>query len=98
MKSDIAHFLDSRIEAIIRDLRKTNSEYAFAAERSKELYLNIEPVIHRERDITLCAADRLDFQEYFKQAFIVTAIEQQALYRQGYLDCVGLLSKLGILT
>lgn len=93
----VSGYLDSRIEEIAQNLRKTNSEYALAMEKGKELMENIDPIIHSERGITISAGDCLDFQEFLKQEFTSTAIIQQELYKQGYLDCVKLLKMLGVL-
>ena len=44
------------------------------------------------------AGDCTNFQEYFQLEMEAAAIMQRELYRQGYLDCVSLLVKLGLLT
>ena len=90
-------FLDGRIEEIAQNLLKTNSEYALAVEKSKDLMENIDPIIHREREITISAGDCLDVQEFLEHEFTSTAIMQQELYKQGYIDCVKLLKMLGAL-
>ena len=78
-------FTTQRIEDTIAGLRKSNSEYRLAEERHKELYEHIHPMIYRDRDITLAHFDRMDFQEFL------------ALYKQGWLDCVTILKKIGAL-
>lgn len=93
----VSDYLDSRIEEIAQDLRKTNSEYALAMKKCKELIKQIDPMLHSEGGIALTAGDCLNFQEFLKHEFTSTAIMQQELYKQGYLDCVELLKMLGIL-
>ena len=44
------------------------------------------------------AGDCTNFREYFQLEMEAAAIMQRELYRQGYLDCVSLLVKLGLLT
>ena len=93
----LSGYLDFRIEEIVENLHKTNSEYALAAEKSKELMENIDPIIHSERGITISVGDCLDFQEFLEYESTSTAIMQRELYNQGYLDCVKLFKMLGIL-
>lgn len=93
----VTDFLDGRIEEIVRTLRKTDSEYALAVEKRKALYDDIDPILHHERDITISAGDCLNLLEFIELEFTITAHLQQALYRQGYLDCVKLLTMLGLL-
>lgn len=93
----VSDFLDNRIEEIAQELLKINGEYALAVEKSKELMENIDPIIHCEEEITISAGDCLDFQEFLDHEFTANAIMQQALYNQGYIDCVKLLKMLGVL-
>ena len=44
------------------------------------------------------AGDCTNFREYFQLEMEAAAIMQRELYQQGYLDCVSLLVKLGLLT
>lgn len=98
MNSYVSDFLDSRIEDIIQNLKKNNSEYAIADERSRALYYNIEPILNRDKDITISACDRMDFCEFLEQDLIMTSIIQKELYKQGYIDCVRLLSMLKVIS
>lgn len=93
----LSDYVDSRIEEITQNLKRTNSEYSLAIKKSKELRENIDPIIYRESDITICVGDCLDFQEFLEQELTSAAIMQQELYKQGYLDCVKLLKMLGVL-
>lgn len=94
----VTDFLNSRIEEITQTLKTTNGEYALAVEKRKSLFENIDPIIHHDRDITISSGDCMDFCEYFDHDFIATAIMQQELYKQGYLDCIQLLSMLEVLS
>lgn len=95
--NSVSEFLDNRIEEIAQTLRKNNGEYLLAAEKRKSLFMNIDPIIKSESDITISAGDCLNFREYFDQEFVVAASLQHELYRQGYRDCVKLLTMLGLL-
>lgn len=90
-------FTTQRIEDTIAGLRKSNSEYRLAEERHKELYEHIHPMIYRDRDITLAHCDRTEFREFLDHEFNIMAIQQEALYKQGWLDCVTILKKIGAL-
>ena len=83
----VSDFLDGRIEEIVQNLRKTNSEYAFAAEKNRILYDKIDGVINE------CAY----LKEFLDHEFTKTALTQQKLYEQGYLDCVKLMRMLGLI-
>lgn len=96
-QDDIIGFLNSRIEDVMQHLLKTNPEYALASEKCKELIGNVCSISRHERDVTITAGDCADIREYLDQEFIQTAIMQQELYTQGYLDCVKLLSMLGVI-
>lgn len=78
-------------------LREENAEYAVALKKASELFANIEPIIESERQITISAMDCLNFREFLDQELTVNAAIEGQLYRQGYLDCVKLLSMLGVL-
>lgn len=97
MKLHFTDFIDERLEEISADLRKTNGEYALAAQMRKELSEKLDPIIMSESEMTLDECDFLDFQEYMQHEFTITAIEQHAFYKQGYLDCVNLLQSLGMM-
>ena len=98
MEINTIDFVNNRLKDIVANLRKTNGEYAKAAERQNELIENVNDIIMRDRDILLMECDRLDFQEYFEKEFTISAIEQQAIYKQGLRDCVTILKNLGVLT
>jgi hypothetical protein len=97
MEISTVDFVDDRLEEIAANLRKTNGEYAKAVERHKKLAKNVNDIITRDSDILLAECDRLDFQEYFDKEFVIAAIEQQAIYKQGLCDCVMILKDLGVL-
>ena len=92
----VSDFLDSRIDDIIKNLRETNGEYAIAVEKCKGLHENIDPIVYREEDITISGGDCMDFKGLFEHEFNMTAIMQQELYKQGYVDCIKLLKMLEI--
>lgn len=97
MQQAILGFIEDRIESIAGTLRKTNGEYAQAVKMRKELHEKINPIITSKKQLTLDKCDFADFQEFLQQEFIIAAIEQPAFYKQGYLDCVDLLKRLGVL-
>ena len=93
----VSDFLDSRVDAIEKDLRRQSGDYALCVEKCAQLFENIEPIIHHGRDITISVGDCMDFCEYFEQEVTAATILQRELYTQGYLDCVRLLATLGVL-
>jgi len=93
----VSDFLDGRIDDIMKDLRKTDGEYANAMEKTKDLYSNIESIIKSKKEILITGKDCSSFEELLDQEFTRTAIMQQKLYKQGYLDCVNLMKMLGVL-
>lgn len=97
MNLPVSEFVNTRIEDILQNLRKSNCEYAFAVERSDLLMENIDSILHRGKDITISPNDCMDICEYLEQEYTASVITQQELYKQGYLDCIKLLTTLGIL-
>ena len=83
----VSDFLDGRIEDIVQNLRKTNSEYAFAVEKSRILYNKIDSVINNCEDL----------KDFLDSEFTKAALTQQELYKRGYLDCIKLLRMLGLI-
>ena len=97
MNLNVSDFIVNRIQEIADILRENNGEYSLAYDKSKSLHENIEPIIHSENSITISAGDCMDFRDLFAQEFTLAAIMQETLYKQGYLDCIRLLSMLGVL-
>ena len=98
MKILIRNFCDDRIDDLLRKLPASNAEYAVAEEKRMELYAALEPIFRAKGDITLSAPGCENFREYLDREASAAGIANDALYRQGYLDCVRLLRTLGILT
>ncbi|MDR1629310.1 MAG: hypothetical protein LBS36_03730 [Oscillospiraceae bacterium] len=96
-EDDIIGFIDSRIEGVMHNLLKTNPEFALAAERCNALVKNFNFIISHDQDFMMTAGDCADLKKYLEQDFIQTTIMHEELYRQGYLDCVKLLSMLGLI-
>jgi len=97
MQMDFTDYLTERVEDIVANLRKTDGVYSRACSKRRELVERIDPLIMGGEDILLAERERQDFQKLFEEGFTMQAIEQQELYRQGYLDCVCLLKSLGVL-
>ena len=98
MNLAITDFLSQRVDTVAQNLLQTNGEYALAIENNALLFENISSVIHRGSSITLSPDDCLDFCEYFEGEAAASALLRQELYKQGHLDCVKLLTLLGVLT
>lgn len=86
-----------RVQEIAQELEEANGSYALAVRRRKELYKAVEPVLASREDISISSGDCGNIRDYLEQNFEANAILEQELYRRGYLDCVDLLSELGIL-
>ena len=98
MRLDFSEFISGRIDDISQDLRKTNTEYALATDKLTRLYENIHPIItSTSEELTISRGDCIEFQQFLNEELTSDAIIQQALYKQGYLDCVQLLKMLGVL-
>lgn len=97
MSLKVKEFLFDRIDEIMQELKNTNGEYAVASDRGKELFGSILPIIQPEKDIAISGGDCVNINEYLDQEFTREAVSQMELYKQGYLDCVKLLSILEVI-
>ncbi|MDP4119668.1 MAG: hypothetical protein Q8876_01240 [Bacillota bacterium] len=97
MNQYFTEFLNYRIDNIMNNLKNVNSEYAISYEKSGELLKDIDPIIMRNKDITISAENCANFREYLDEEVTQNAIIQQELYKNGYIDCVKLLKMLGVL-
>lgn len=97
MDTAFGEYLNSKIEEMVANLRKNNSEHALAVEKEKILLENINPILCRDRGVTISAGDCADMRGCLEQEFVQTAIIQQELYKQGYFDCVKLFRTLGVI-
>lgn len=97
MQEFVLDFLSGRLDSVVEFFRKNNAEYALAAERKRSLYDAISPMMHVENSMTISEGDGLNLRDYFEQDFIMTAIMEEELYKQGYLDCIQLLRLIGVL-
>ena len=96
MHDAISLFLHERLDATVESLRKSSAEYALAAEKRLALYEAIDPILRSREGLTISAGDCQNFRDYFDQEFIVTAVMQEELYKQGWRDCAALLRSLGV--
>lgn len=97
MQSAISMFIQERIEEIVGKLHRTHAEYALANAACRHLLDTIEPIILSQTDLQISAGDCFALRSYFDNELTQNAILEEALYRQGYLDCIRLLSELGAL-
>lgn len=89
--------LQNRVKDILGELHRSNGEYALAEKSAAQLYSFINPIINPPREITICAGDCYNLQEYLNAQTEMTDISQKHLYQQGFMDCVKLLTELGVL-
>ena len=97
MQSTISEFLSSRIDDIAQEVLANNTKYALAHAACKHLLDTIDPIICSKTDLQISAGDCFAFRTYLENDMTRNAILEEALYRQGYLDCIRLLSALGML-
>ena len=97
MEKLIRNFRDDRINAILRDMPKSNAEYAAVDQQSRALYDLLGPILSSREEVTISPSDCGNFQEYLDQEASKSGITFEVLYQQGYLDCVRLLRTLGVL-
>ena len=86
MKLCEMQYCDDRIEEILRELRKNNSNYSAYCKTDGELFARIKNIIDSKGEIFICDAERDRIAELMEQQQHVFSIEQRELYRQGYLD------------
>ena len=98
MKDAITLFMDTRIDEALAALPRENSEYALAMEKRNYFLSLIDPLLHTQKDLTLCPSDFENLRDYLEQDFTLRAIEERSLYRQGFLDCAALLESFGLLS
>ena len=91
------NFLSDRIDALLRDLPKTNAEYAVAEKKRNHLYDLLDPVLCTKEPLTISPTDCQNFREYLDQEATVGGIAQEEAYRLGCRDCVVFLRTLGVL-
>lgn len=89
MRSAVEDYLDFRIEDIVKDIRKNNSEFTRSLRRSMKLY----DALTR----SLSPDELKQLNEMLDLDVMKNGIIEHELYRQGYLDCVSLLCMLGVL-
>ena len=97
MQSAISLFVQERIEAVNDELHRAHAEYALASEACKHLLGTIDPIICSKSDLKISAGDCFAFRTYLEHDMTRNAILEEALYRQGCLDCIRLLKALGVL-
>ena len=83
--------LQDRVKDILAELHSSNGEYALAKKSAAQLYSFINPIINPAREITICAGNCCNFQEYLNAQTEMTDISQKHLYQQGFIDCVKLM-------
>ena len=94
---DLTPYFELRVKEILSELGERCGEYAVAEERREYLYEQIEPVIKQRREICISAGDSINIMDYIDTQGISLALTQQELYKQGFYDCLSLLSALGLI-
>ena len=97
MEKLIQNVRDDRIDMILRSLPHTNATYVLAEKKRSGLYELLDPILRSKEEITISPSDCENFREFVDREAEVESIAMEALYRQGYLDCVRLLRALGVL-
>ena len=97
MQSAISLFVQERIEAVNSELHRAHAEYALASEACKHLLDTIDPILNAKTELRISAGDCFAFRTYLEHDMTRNAILEEALYRQGYTDCIRLLKALGML-
>lgn len=92
-----SQLLHERVNDVLSELHSIDGEYALAEKSAAQLYSIIHPIINPAREITICAGDCCNLQEYMDAQITMTDISQKHLYQQGFIDCVKLLAALGVL-
>jgi hypothetical protein len=83
-------YVDSRLDGILDELRKTNEIYRKNESENRKLVEQIS-------QLSLSKDDKSILEQYFKTEFEMGAILQPAIYAQGFSDGIRLLIKLKLL-
>lgn len=94
---DLTPYFELRVKQILSELGEHCGEYAVAEEKCSFLYEVIEPLIKQRKEIQITPGDCMNIMDYIDSQNISLAICQQELYKQGFYDCISLLSGLGFI-
>ncbi len=97
MQQCLNEFVLRRIEDIEGTLFKKDAEYAKAVHSSQRHLEKVEEALLHSKEAEDGKGAKHEFDEYWNSEFEQRALLMEAVYRQGYLDCVALLKTLGIL-
>ena len=86
MKLYEMQYCDDRIEEILRDLRKSNSNYSAYCKTEDELFFRIKEIISKREGVFITDAERERITDLIEQQHHIDPIVYRELYRQGYLD------------
>lgn len=83
-------YVDSRLDGILDELRKTNEVYRKNETENRKL-------VEQLSQLSLSKDGKALLEQYFKTEFEMGAILQPTIYAQGFLDRIRLLIKLNLL-
>lgn len=88
-------FLEKRVGQITKELLETNIDYALTKRKYETLADIVDPILFGDTDLEITGGDRMNLNEFFELIELKSFLENLALYRQGYLDCVRVFKELG---
>jgi len=97
MQKLIDNFIYSRMDEVARSLPERDADFALALEKQKALHNEVREIITSNKGLMITAGECEGLRECLEHEAAVGSILQQAMYRQGYSDCVALLRMLGAL-
>ncbi len=90
--SAIVDFVSGMIEDTLSKLKMENTEYGKCRENEKNNVKKIAEILNK-----LPLEDKEFMESHESDVFNIAAIEQECLYKQGYIDCIKLLKTLRII-
>ena len=94
MEKIIDEFIRLRVDDVYRELSKRSVEFAMALHELERLQRELSPLLFCQTSLFITAGDCQALRECLEQETAVSAVLQQAMYRQGYLDCMELMRML----
>lgn len=90
-------FLEKRIGQIRKDLLEKDIDYALTKHKYETLADQVDPILFGDTDLEITGGDRMNLNEFYELIELKSFLENLALYRQGYMDCIKVLKSLGVL-
>lgn len=92
LKTEFQDFMRCMIEDTLSNLKAEDAEYGSCRENERNNVKKIGEIFNK-----LSSDDKKFMENHEMDVFRIASIEQNHLYKQGYLDCIKLLKILGVM-